>query len=416
MESYITKYIKDGKPLSLEEYKKKGGFTGLKNALLKKPQQIIDDVKETGLRGKGGAYFPTGIKWEMVANQKSNIKYVICNADEGEPGTFKDKEFIYKCPFQIIEGMIISAYATGAKKGYIYIRGEYEEANTILKNAVELLKKENLLGEDILGIGCVFDIEIRTGAGSYVCGEETALIESIEGKRGIPRLKPPFPGESGIFGKPTLINNVETFANIPLIMEYGVDKYKSYGLPSCRGTKLISVSGIVNNKGVYEVPFGTSMNEIIFTICKGIKKDEKIKFIQIGGLSGKCILPSDLDKVRIDIATFKDMGLMLGSGAIYVAGQTTDIKDFLLSAFGFFAHESCGRCTPCREGNRHILNILKKIKNKGATKTDIARINKIIDIMKTASACGLGQAAPSSLESLMGLFCSDFAVNEEGVL
>ena len=415
MEPYITKYIKDGKPLSLEEYKQKGGFTGLKNALSKKPRQIIDEIKETGLRGKGGAYFPTGVKWEMAANQKSDIKYIICNADEGEPGTFKDKEFIYKCPFQIIEGMIICAYATGAMRGYIYIRGEYEEANSILKNAVESLKKENLLGENIFGSGFAFDIDIRTGAGSYVCGEETALIESIEGNRGIPRLKPPFPGESGLFGKPTVINNVETFANIPLIMEYGVDKYKSYGTPSLKGTKLISVSGIVNKKGVYEVPFGTPIKEIIFDICKGIKDGENIKFIQIGGLSGKCILPSDIDKVKIDIAALKELGLMLGSGAIYVAGETTEIEDFLLSAYGFFAHESCGRCTPCREGNRHLLNILEKMKNNRATKNDITRIKKIIDVMKTTSACGLGQAAPSALESLMGLFSSDFAVSEKGV-
>ena len=407
MVKYITKYLDCVNPLSLQEYMDKGGFAGLYNVLASQPKQVVDIVIKAGLTGRGGACFPTGRKWEAVSQQLDSQKYVICNADEGEPGTFKDKKLLQNCPFQILEGMVISAYAVGATRGIIYVRGEYSQEAELLKEASCILRKANLLGNCILQTKFSFDIEVYTGAGAYICGEETALLESIEGKRGIPRLKPPFPGEVGLWGHPTLINNVETLCNVPLIFELGAEKYLNYGSKAYPGTKLISLSGAVTNPGIYEVPFGAPLSEIIFSLGK-ISNKEVIKFVQLGGLSGACFSPNRIDEIYMEPNLLREIGLTLGSGAVYVASNEVDIKHYLNAAMHFFMHESCGRCAPCREGSRHIAAITKSMKEGKITAKEQADLDIISQVMKDTAACGLGQTATTSLRSLMELFSEEF--------
>lgn len=401
-------------PLSIDDYRENGGFKSLEKALFKmKPIDVIDEIKKSNLKGRGGAAFPTGLKWQFVFMEESDEKYVICNADEGEPGTFKDKVLLDGCPLQIIEGMLIAGYAVGAKKGFIYIRGEYPKSREILIEAVDRLKKEGYLGNNILGSDFSFNIEIRSGAGAYVCGEETALIESIEGSPGRSRFKPPYPPNKGLWGKPTLVNNVETLANIPVILEIGAENYKKYGTESSSGTKLISVSGSVVNKGVYEVEFGVTLREIIYDIYGGLVKDSNLKFVQLGGSSGACI-PADMLDLRLDFNELRNHGIGLGSGAILVVDENTCVVDFIKVTFQFFQHESCGKCTPCREGNYHVVRALKRITEGKGSERDLELLRNISDVMQKCSLCGLGQAAPTALITTMKYFKEEYEEHLKG--
>ncbi|MGB7606058.1 MAG: NADH-ubiquinone oxidoreductase-F iron-sulfur binding region domain-containing protein [Lutisporaceae bacterium] len=414
MKSFVSRLCGKINPLSIKEYKDNGGFAGLEKALFSmSPVEIIDVVKDSNLKGRGGASFPTGLKWQLVASEKASEKYIICNADEGEPGTFKDKVLIDGCPLQLLEGMIIAAYAVEAQKGYIYIRGEYSKSWELLKKAVELLKSEGYLGSNILGHNFNFDIEIRSGAGAYVCGEETALIESIEGNPGRSRFKPPYPPVNGLWGKPTLVNNVETLFNIPLIISSGAEEFKRFGTESSSGTKLVSVCGNIVNKGVFEVEFGTSLREIIYDLCGGVENNKKLKFIQLGGSSGPC-LPESLLDLKLDFDEFKQIGYGLGSGAVLIADESVCILDFIKNILEFFKHESCGKCTPCREGIRHIITIIDRItKGQGSTR-DLELICSISSLMGKASLCGLGQAAPTVITSTLKYFNEEYMEHING--
>ncbi|MFZ5967218.1 MAG: complex I 51 kDa subunit family protein [Bacillota bacterium] len=414
MLSLISRVCGKIDPLSLKDYRFNGGFKSLEKVLFfLSPEEVVGMIKESNLRGRGGASFPTGLKWQFVASEQSEEKYVICNADEGEPGTFKDKVLLEGSPMQIIEGMTIAAYGVGAQKGYIYIRGEYPDSIVLLKKAIDLLRKEGYLGEHILGRDFSFDIEVRSGAGAYVCGEETALIESIEGNPGRSRFKPPYPPNHGLWGKPTLVNNVETMANIPIILAIGAEGYKLYGTENSSGTKLVSVSGNVVSKGVFEVEFGMSLREIIYDICGGMEKNKKLKFVQLGGSSGAC-LPEEMLDLKLDFDELKKHGIGLGSGAILVVDESTCIPDFLRMTISFFRHESCGKCTTCREGNKHILKILDRILNGCGTKSDLELIHEIAVVMKDASLCGLGQAAPVPVFTTMKYFYDEYIEHING--
>jgi len=412
--SYVSRLCGKINPLSLKEYKENGGFKGFENALFKmSSNEVIDMIKDSNLRGRGGAAFPTGLKWQFVASEKADIKYVICNADEGEPGTFKDKVLLEGCPMQIIEGMMIAAYTVKARKGYIYIRGEYPKSLELLKKSIDILKNEGYLGNNILGQDFSFDIEVRSGAGAYVCGEETALIESIEGNPGRSRFKPPYPPNNGLWGKPTLVNNVETLANIPLILSNGAEAFKKYGAKSSSGTKLISVCGNVVNKGVYEIEFGTTLKEIIYDICGGIKNNKKLKLVQLGGSSGPC-LPKSLLNLKLDFDELKKYDIGLGSGSILVVDETICVLDFIKTITQFFNHESCGKCTTCREGNRHIIKIIDRITSGNGSKRDLELIENISSIMNKASLCGLGQAAPTAIFTTLKYFNEEYIEHING--
>lgn len=395
-------------PLSIKQYKENDGFKVLEKAILNlSPKDIIEEIKASNLKGRGGASFPTGLKLQLVASEANDTKYLICNADEGEPGTFKDKVILDGCPFQVIEGMIIAAYAVGASHGYIYIRGEYPQTKDLLKKAISILEKEGYLGKNILGSKFNFNIDIRSGAGAYICGEETALIESIEGNPGRARFKPPYTASNGLWQKPTLVNNVETLLNIPYILSIGADEYKKIGTKSSSGTKLISVSGCVRNKGVYEIEFGTSLREVIEEVCGGIEEGKKIKFVQLGGSSGS-VLPENLLDIMIDFDELQKNGISLGSGAIFVADQSVCILDFIKATIEFFKHESCGKCTPCREGNRHLAKIINRIIDGCGTYRDLELIAEICEIMQNTSLCGLGQSAPTALITTMKYFDKEY--------
>lgn len=401
-------------PLSIDEYRESGGFESLKKVLYDMaPDEVIKIIKDSNLKGRGGAAFPTGLKWQIVSSEKGNEKYVVCNADEGEPGTFKDRVLLEGCPFQILEGIIIAGYAVGANRGYIYIRGEYPGARKTLDKAIEVLRLEGYLGDNIMGQNFNFDIMTRSGAGAYVCGEETALIESIEGNEGKSRFKPPYPPEKGLWGKPTVVNNVETIANIPIIISIGAKEFKKYGTPFSSGTKLISVSGNVAGRGVYEVEFGVSIREVIYDICGGIEDNRKLKFVQLGGSSGIC-LPPELIDTKLDFNELRKIDAGLGSGALIVFDDSNCIIDFVKNTMEFFKKESCGKCTPCREGNRHILRILNRISYGEGSLEDIELLKSISSVMCEASMCGLGQAAPTSIISTLKYFPDEYSEHLKG--
>ncbi|MCT4633148.1 MAG: SLBB domain-containing protein [Firmicutes bacterium] len=399
--------------LSFESYQNADGFSALKKALKMKPEEIIKEITDSKLVGRGGAAFPVGRKMSFVANEDSDEKYIICNADEGEPGTFKDRELLKRNPMKIIESVIIAAYAIGATKGYLYVRGEYTNIKKIIQQGLEDTRKNGYLGDNILDSGFNFDIEYRSGIGAYICGEETALIESIEGRTGDPRHKPPFTAEVGLFGKPTLVHNVETLANLLPIFNLGSDLYKSYGTPNSTGSKLFSVSGNVVNKGVYEVAFGTSLKDLIYQHCGGVPNNLQIKFVQIGGSSG-IVLPGFLLDIDLSYETFQKLGAGLGSGAIFVADQSVCVLDFLYSTARFFRHESCGKCTPCREGNRHISILLDNFRKGKGKPGDIETLIRTCTVMQEASFCGLGQSAPRPILSILKYFKSELMSHLKG--
>jgi NADH-quinone oxidoreductase subunit F len=361
---------------------------------------VIDTVKESGLVGRGGAAFPTGLKWEGAANAEEKIKYLVCNGDEAEPGTFKDRVLMEDDPLSVIEGMLIAAYAIGATKGYFYIRGEYLTSYKHVTHAIAEARAAGYLGENILDSGFSFDIEVRRGAGAYVCGEETALFESIEGKRGFPRVKPPFPTTHGLFGKPTVINNVETLANIPIIFSLGIEEYRSIGTEKSPGSKLFCLSGDVKKPGLYEVPFGVTLRHVIEELAGGMRSTNKIKAILIGGAAGAIADPSQLD-VKLSFEDLRTEGLPLGSGVITVLDETRDIKDLLLRLAKFFADESCGKCFPCQLGTQRQYEIMKRINAGNVKNTDSQSLKDIITTMTDSSLCGLGQTAGSAIGSAM---------------
>jgi NADH-quinone oxidoreductase subunit F len=394
---WLTARCGEIEPTSIDAFKKADGVAGLQKALEYGREKVIQIIRNSGLVGRGGAAFPTGLKLEFTAAAEGDTKYVVCNADESEPGTFKDRVLMEGDPFAILEGMAISGYAIGAQKGYIYIRGEYPRARRILFEAIQAAEREGLLGENILDSGFDFEVEIHPGAGAYICGEETALFESIEGKRGFPRLKPPFPTTHGLFGKPTAINNVETLCTIAWIMANGVEAYRSAGTEKSPGSKLFCLSGDVARPGVYEVAFGTPLKDLI--AMAGGSKGE-IQAILLGGAAGVFASPDELE-VQMSFEDLQSAGLSLGSGVVVLINDQRDLRDFLLSLAHFFAHESCGKCFPCQLGTQRQLEIIAKVAENKASKADLAALSDVGFAMTNASLCGLGMTAGTAILSAM---------------
>jgi len=384
-------------PESAEEYIKVGGYEGLKKARSIERKDLIDEVKRSGLRGRGGAGFNAGMKWSFVPD--APIKYVVCNLDEGEPGTYKDRIICEKNAQALLEGMAICGHAIGSNQGYIYCRGEYPFVVELLRNAVASAKASGVL-ED-------FDIEVRMGAGAYVCGEETALIESIEGHRGEPRFKPPFPGVEGLWAAPTVVNNVETFACLPYILVNGADWFASIGAQKYPGTKVITLTGDINNPTYFEVPTNYTLRDVIYKLGGGIKNGKEFKAVQVGGTSGAFIPEENLD-TPIDFDSMGAIGAALGSGAVLVLDETRDIVDVVTRISKFFEHESCGKCNPCREGTFRCREIMEKINSGKASEKDIDNILLLSKVMQKAALCGLGQAAPIPIESTIRHFRHEY--------
>jgi len=382
-------------PDSIDEYIAHDGYSALEKVISEmSPDDVIEEIKKSELRGRGGAGFPTGKKWEFTAKADSDQKYIICNADEGEPGTFKDRGIMEGDPHSVLEGMMIAGYATGTNKGYIYIRGEYALSIKRLQKAIDDAREYGFLGENILGSGFAFDVEIRRGAGSYICGEETALMESIEGKRGEPRKKPPYPPTCGLWGKPTVINNVETLANIAPIVINGADWFKGIGVEGSRGTKVFNLMGDINWKGVVEIPFGTPLSDIVMNMGKGIRGGRKLKAVVLGGVSGSLITPEELD-TPVDFNSLARIEAGPGSGSIVVLDETRCIVDIARDIAYFFRHESCGKCTPCRVGTEEMYRIIDRISKGEGEERDINTLESLGKSMMLTAFCGLGQTAPN---------------------
>ncbi len=382
-------------PDSIDEYIAHDGYSALERVISEmSPDDVIEEIKKSELRGRGGAGFPTGKKWEFTAKADSDQKYIICNADEGEPGTFKDRGIMEGDPHSVLEGMMIAGYATGTNKGYIYIRGEYALSIKRLQKAIDDAREYGFLGEHILGSGFAFDVEIRRGAGSYICGEETALMESIEGKRGEPRKKPPYPPTCGLWGKPTVINNVETLANIAPIVINGADWFKGIGVEGSRGTKVFNLMGDINWKGVVEIPFGTPLSDIVMNMGKGIRGGRKLKAVVLGGVSGSLITSEELD-TPVDFNSLARIEAGPGSGSIVVLDETRCIVDIARDIAYFFRHESCGKCTPCRVGTEEMYRIIDRISKGEGEERDINTLESLGKSMMLTAFCGLGQTAPN---------------------
>ena len=395
-------------PEDIDEYIAFDGYKALAKVLTEMSQDdVIKVVSDSGLRGRGGAGFPTGKKWEFVKAEEGDIKYIVCNADEGDPGAFMDRSILEGDPHGVLEAMAIAGYAVGATKGFIYVRAEYPIAVHRLEIAIKQAKEHGLLGENIFGKGFNFDIEIRLGAGAFVCGEETALLESIEGKRGQPRLKPPFPAHSGLWGKPTLINNVETWANITKIILNGAEWYASIGTEGSKGTKVFALGGNVNNVGLVEVPMGTTLREIIYDIGGGIPNGRKFKAAQTGGPSGGCIPEQHLD-TPIDYDSLKEIGSMMGSGGLIVMDDSKCMVNLARFYLEFTVDESCGKCTPCRIGTKRLLELLTKICNGLGKEGDIEDLEELANNVASASVCGLGQTAPNPVLATLKYFREEY--------
>ncbi len=404
-------------PESISEYREMGGFKGLERALSMSPQEVIAEITKSGLRGRGGGGFPTGRKWQFAHNAKGEDKYIICNADEGDPGAFMDRSLLEGDPFAVIEGMIIAGYAIGAKNGIIYCRAEYPLAIARLEKAIETLKAEGILGKKLNANGFSFNLRIKMGAGAFVCGEETALIASIEGKRGMPRPRPPYPAISGLFGKPTVINNVETLANVSSIMREGAEYFASLGTENSRGTKVFALTGKIKNTGLVEVPMGITLREIIYDIGGGIQNDKRFKAVQIGGPSGGCIPEEHLD-IKIDYESLKSIGAMMGSGGLVVMDEDTCMVDVARFFLSFITKESCGKCIPCREGTQRMYEILEAIvspySKMKSEEENLKRFNMITQlenlahVIKDTSLCGLGQTAPNPVLSTLRFFRDEY--------
>jgi bidirectional [NiFe] hydrogenase diaphorase subunit len=381
-----------------------GGYQALAKALTEMtPREVIEEVKKSGLRGRGGAGYPTGLKWELVAKQIPERKFVVCNADEGDPGAFMDRSVLEGDPHRVLEGMAIAGYAVGAQQGYIYVRGEYGLAIQRLQTAIKQAEREHLLGNRVLDTGFQFRIDLRIGAGAFVCGEETALIASIEGKRGQPRQRPPYPPESGLWGSPTLINNVETFANIPPIVQKGSEWFSSIGVDGSKGTKVFALAGKIRNTGLVEVPMGTPLRTILFEIGGGIPDNGKFKAAQTGGPSGGCIPEQFLD-IPVGYESLARIGSIMGSGGLIVMDDSSCMVDVARFFMEFCMDESCGKCIPCRAGTVQMHEILLRITRGEANEDDLAMLREMAELLKDASLCGLGQTAPNPVVSTMKYF------------
>ena len=407
MEKVLLKNIDNPNSKDINEYKKVGGYKSLEKALGMDPKEIIEEIKDSGLRGRGGAGFPAFMKWNFAKADPKFPKYLMCNADEGEPGTFKDRPILEKNPHLLIEGMVISGYTLGAEFGYIYLRGEYPEAKSILDAAIEQAKKENCLGDNILGKGVKFELSVHQGAGAYICGEETALIESIEGKKGQPRTKPPFPVNVGAWSMPTIVNNVETLANVPYIIEIGGEAYSKIGSSECPGPKLYCVSGFVENPGVYELPMGTSLRDIIFTHCGGMKKGSTLKAVIPGGISTPVLPPGSID-CAMDFVAMPKAGSMLGSGAVIVMDESVCMVKVTYRALKFFEHESCGKCTPCREGTEWLRKILERMETGMGREGDIELLSDLAKVITGRTFCPLGDGAAGVVTGMIKHFRNEF--------
>ncbi len=395
-------------PEDIQEYIAVNGYEALGKVLTTmKPQEVIDEMKKSGLRGRGGAGFPTGVKWQFAADQHSDEKYIICNADEGDPGAFMDRSILEGDPNAVIEGMAIAAYAIGAHHGYIYIRAEYPIAVQRLNIAIKESEELGLLGKNIFDTGFDFDIEIRLGAGAFVCGEETALMMSIEGKRGMPNPKPPFPAVSGVWGKPTVINNVETLANVAQIMLKGADWFSSIGTEKSKGTKVFALGGKIKNTGLVEIPMGTTLREIIYEIGGGCPNNKEFKAVQTGGPSGGCLTEKELD-TPIDYDNLIAAGSMMGSGGMIVLDEDNCMVDVARFYMDFICDESCGKCTPCRVGTKRLLEMLTKITNGEGTMEMLDEMEKLCYEIKDTALCGLGQTAPNPILSTLANFRDEF--------
>ncbi len=401
--SILTSNCHRGHPTGLGEYRESGGYQALEKALGLPPESVIAEVKTAGLVGRGGAAFPTGLKWEGAARAHGDEKYVICNADEAEPGTFKDRVLMEGDPHRILEGLIIAAYAIGAHKGYIYIRGEYYSPFQAMDRALVEARQAGLIGKNILDSSFDFEIELRRGAGAYVCGEETALFESIEGKRGFPRLKPPFPTTSGLFGKPTVINNVETLANIPTIIREGAQAYRSLGTEKSPGSKLFCLSGDVARPGLYEAPFGITLRHLVFDLAGGMRSDASLQAMLIGGAAGAFALSQDLE-VKLSFEDLRTAGLPLGSGVVTVFDSSRNMREVFLELGQFFAEESCGKCYPCQLGTQRQVEILARLAAGKPLPGDAERLADVGATMTDASLCGLGQTAATAVLSALRLW------------
>jgi len=394
-------------PTYIEDYLARGGYQSLAVALERSPEDIIKTVKDSGLRGRGGAGFPTGFKWDFCRKAKGDVKYVICNADEGDPGAYMDRSLLEGNPHSVIEGMIIGAYAIGAKEGWVYVRNEYPLAIENLTIALEQAREHGLLGNNIRGSGFSFDINISRGAGAFVCGEETALMFSIEGKRGVPRQRPPFPVRKGLFGKPTNINNVETWANIPKIIKKGADWFSKIGTETSKGTKIFSLVGKVKNTGLVEVPMGITLREVIFDIGGGMLNGKGFKAVQTGGPSGGCI-PTSLLDLPVDYESLTKAGSIMGSGGMIVMDENTCMVDVAKYFLNFLQDESCGKCLSCRKGIQKMLEIVTDITEGKGKEEDLETLEELADVVKDVSLCGLGQTAPNPVLSTIRYFKDEY--------
>jgi len=395
-------------PESVEEYIARDGYRALGKALSQMtPAEVVEAIKESGLRGRGGAGFPTGLKWEFTARAPGHPKYVVCNADEGDPGAFMDRSILEGDPHSVLEAMAICGYAIGANRGYIYVRAEYPLAVDRLEIAIGKAREYGLLGDNIFGTDFGFDIEIRVGAGAFVCGEETALLASIEGKRGEPRPKPPFPAQAGLWGKPTVINNVETLANIPPVILNGPRWFAGIGTEKSKGTKVFALAGKVNNTGLVEVPMGTTLREIIFDIGGGIPAGKKFKAVQTGGPSGGCI-PEDYLDTPVDYESLTKLGTIMGSGGMIIVDEETCMVDLAKFFLEFVQEESCGKCAPCRIGTKRMLEILERITAGNGRNGDIELLEELSAGIKNSALCGLGQTAPNPVLSTLRYFRDEY--------
>jgi NADH:ubiquinone oxidoreductase subunit F (NADH-binding)/(2Fe-2S) ferredoxin/NAD-dependent dihydropyrimidine dehydrogenase PreA subunit len=395
-------------PFDIDEYIGRDGYLALGKVLTEmSPQDVIDEITRSGLRGRGGGGFPTGLKWSLAAKSQNAQKYLICNADEGDPGAFMDRAVLEGDPHCIVEAMAIASYAIGVTQGYVYIRAEYPLAVERLNNAIEKAYQYGLLGDNILGSKFSFDLEIRLGAGAFVCGEETALMASIEGERGMPRNKPPFPATAGLWGKPTIINNVETFANIPQIINKGADWFTKIGTKESKGTKVFALGGKIRNTGLLEIPMGTTLRDVIYSIGGGIPNGKKFKAVQTGGPSGGCLTSKNLD-TQIDYDSLVALGSMMGSGGMIVMDEDNCMVDVARFFLEFTVEESCGKCTPCREGTKRMLEILERIIAGNGELADLDELKDLAYAIKDSALCGLGQTAPNPVISTLNNFYDEY--------
>jgi NADH-quinone oxidoreductase subunit F len=410
-----TEYSGQIDPLDLDEYRKKGGFKALEKCLQEySPVEIIDSIIESGLRGRGGGGFPTGIKWQIAYHVKDDKKYIICNGDEGDPGAFMDRMILESYPFRVLEGMIIAAYAVGSHNGYLYIRAEYPLAVERIRKAISLCENAGLLGENILGNNFSLKLNIMEGAGAFVCGEETALIASIEGKRGMPSFRPPYPAQKGLWGHSTLVNNCETYATVPWILKNSAQSFSKLGTEKSKGTKVFSLAGKIARGGLIEVPMGITIREIVEEIGGGIENDQQFKAVQIGGPSGGCV-PAELADTKVDYEDLTNAGAMMGSGGLLVMDENDCMVDIAKYFLTFTCDQSCGKCTFCRIGTHHMLSILEKICSGKGTKSDLQKLEEIAYKTKQGSLCGLGKTAPNPVLTTLNYFKEEYEAHLQGI-